>query len=127
MEKKMNFLPQISIDQALELSKVIAKTQKYKLPIIKQIFDKAGVSLSLTDDRLFSNIKNPEIGDFIRDHIISGGKTQAAEIYKKYCQWCGDKGFSPVSHKALSLTLKGTGFCSAKRNGGYSIWDITLI
>lgn len=90
------YLPKqtLTVDQAVELSKMIRNTERSKLPSVKKILAYAGIELA--EDSMFCNGIESHIMDFI-DCTALKGLVPASTVYKEYQQWCVNQGIVPAS------------------------------
>lgn len=66
-----------------------------------------------------------QIGAYIVEKTVPGGKVANADLYADYSQWCDDNGERPWSHRSLTLELKRRGYVQRRQDERY--WEgITL-
>jgi prophage antirepressor-like protein len=90
------YLPKLtlSVDQAMELSKMIRNTERSKLPSVKKILSYAGIELA--DDSMFCNGVESHLIEYI-DCTSLKGMIPVSEVYNDYAKWCVSQGIVPVS------------------------------
>lgn len=94
----------ISVEQALEILRLIKTTENYKMPAVSSVLKCAGIEI----DFKISSDSLVIISDYLAQTSLKG-QYSATEIYNDYVQWCIKQGLMPYSKTKFGRTISERG------------------